>query len=32
VDEAVQVARCAASDDFISGIRAVLERKTATFD
>lgn len=32
VAEAVQVARCAASDDFISGIRAVLERKTATFD
>ncbi len=32
VAEAVQVARCAASDDFVCGIRAVLERKTATFD
>lgn len=32
VAEARQVARCAASDDFISGIRSILERKPAVFD
>jgi 2-(1,2-epoxy-1,2-dihydrophenyl)acetyl-CoA isomerase len=32
VAEALQVARCAASNDFITGIRAMLERKPATFD
>lgn len=30
--EADQVARCAATDDFISGIHAALERKPAVFD
>lgn len=32
VAEAVQVGRCAATNDFISGIRSVLDRKPAAFD
>lgn len=32
VEEAKQVGRCAATDDFVTGIRSVLERKPAVFD
>ena len=32
IAEAVQVGKCAASDDFITGIRSILERKPPVFD
>lgn len=32
IAEAIQVGKCAASNDFITGIRSILERKPAVFD
>lgn len=32
IEEAIQVGRCAASNDFVTGISAILERKPPTFD